>query len=870
MAKSSSLTAGDLALVRPFWEEPVSREVLPNGATLIVRRDASAPLASVQVWVKTGSVHEDTLQGSGVSHYLEHLLFKGTERRAGREISATVQAHGGNINAYTTFDRTVYYIDLPSEHVGVAVDLLADMVLHSTLPADDVARERDVILREIDMVQDDPDQRLGETLFATAFRTHPYRFPVIGHREVFSSLTREDLLAYYRARYVPNNLVIVVVGDVDPGAIREDVQRHFGSVPRARLAPLTILPEPVALGPREDHRYEDVEVIRADLSWPIPGLGHPDAPGLELLAMILGSGDSSILWSEVREKAKLVHSIDASCWNPGMGGLLSISFTCDAGGRDRATAKIHEVLTSLGKKGFSAARLRKAMRQLVVGEINARKTMSGQASRLGAAEVVVGDLSFTRSYFESLAEVDAAALVRLVRTYLVSRTLTVVSLNPTGDRPSAATAGAATTGAAEFEEVRLPNGARLLLRPDPRLPNLHLRFVLRAGPAQESPGLRGSSALLATLLTKDTRHRRAAEVARRIEEVGGSFSAFTGNNALALALEVLPGDSALALETLSEAVFAPAFRADTLAREKEAQIADLKLDEDDVVSHGRKLLRRAFFGGHPLAYDAFGDAAEVAAVTPADLRALHARVLTADNAVLAVTGDFSRTRLVPALRRFLGRLPRHPVPPVAPTFSGPVAPGAREEIQPRAQAVVFHAFPGPGAASSDRVVADVMDEFFSGMSSGLFERVREEKGLAYFVRSSRILGIDCGMFYLYAGTSPAHVAAVLTEFTAEIERVARGEAKPEELRRCQTRLKAARRQALQTNASRALHASLQALYGLTVNDARESDAAIDAVTLSDLAAFAQRYLSPDRRLQLVVRPDEAASNDEHGKANRKA
>jgi zinc protease len=152
------------------------------------------------------------------------------------------------------------------------------------------------------------------------------------------------------------------------------------------------------------------------------------------------------------------------------------------------------------------------------------------------------------------------------------------------------------------------------------------------------------------------------------------------------------------------------------------------------------------------------------------------------------------------------------------------------------------------------VVADVMDEFFSGMSSRLFERVREEKGLAYFVRSSRILGLDSGMFYLYAGTSPDHVAAVLAEFEAEIQRVAMGGAKPEELRRCQTRLKAARRQALQTNASRALHASLQCLYGLTVNDAHEMDRALDAVTLADLAAFAHRYLLADRCLQLVVRP----------------
>src|SRR3954467_5854343 len=227
MPKSYSASA-DLRLLDAFWREPVERVILPNGLTLIMKRDTSAALASVQVWVKTGSIHEDANLGAGLSHYLEHMLFKGTERRAGRDISATVQAHGGYINAYTTFDRTVYYIDLPSEHTGVAIDLLADATLHSTLPAEEVAKEKEVILREIDMCLDDPDQRLSQALFETAFRTHPYRQPIIGHRDVFAANTREDLVAYYRGRYVPNNLVVVIVGDFDPVATRAALAEHFG------------------------------------------------------------------------------------------------------------------------------------------------------------------------------------------------------------------------------------------------------------------------------------------------------------------------------------------------------------------------------------------------------------------------------------------------------------------------------------------------------------------------------------------------------------------------------------------------------------------------------------------------------------------
>src|SRR5580658_3687324 len=188
MPKTSS-SASDLRILDSFWREPVARTLLPNGLTLILKRDCSAALASVQVWVRTGSIHESARLGAGLSHYLEHMLFKGTARRAGREISAAVQSHGGYINAYTTFDRTVYYIDLPSEHTAVAIDLLADAVLNSTLPAEEAKKEKDVILREIAMTQDDPEDRLWQALFATAFREHPYNLPVIGYREIFSSST---------------------------------------------------------------------------------------------------------------------------------------------------------------------------------------------------------------------------------------------------------------------------------------------------------------------------------------------------------------------------------------------------------------------------------------------------------------------------------------------------------------------------------------------------------------------------------------------------------------------------------------------------------------------------------------------------------
>jgi len=850
-------SSADLKLLAPFWNEPVERTVLPNGLTLIIKPDRSAALASVQVWVKTGSQHEGAHLGAGLSHYLEHMLFKGTTRRAGREISATVQAHGGYINAYTTFDRTVYYIDLPSEHTGMAVDLLADAVLNSTLPADETAKEKDVILREIAMTKDEPENRLWDALFGTAFREHPYRQPIIGHRDVFSAVTREDLMGYYRERYVPNNLVVVIVGDVDLAATRVLVEQHFGAAPRVRLAPVLVPAEPVQLAPRELHRFEKVELSRGALAWPIPGLTHADAPMLDLLATVLGGGDSSVLWQEIREKAGLVHSIDSSSWNPGSSGLFCIGYSADAAKRVAAIAAIMRTLERCATKGFTAAQLKKAMRQVVVGEINTRKTMSGQASRLGAAEVVVGDLDYSRAYFERLRAVTPADLKRVLRAYLRPERLNSISLNPLEKTATAAAAVAGQSSRPDFSEITLPNGVRLLLQPDRRLPNLHLRLAVTGGPLFEESGQRGSSSLLATMLTKDAGKRSAAQVAQFIEEVGGSFHPLSGNNSLGLAAEVLPPDFDRALAVISDAVLAPAFKPGTFKLEQEAQLAGLADDVDDVVTLARKLTRRKFFGAHPLALDASGDEAGVKALTPAALRALHRRLFVGSNVVLAVAGDFDPKKLMPKLKAFLSKIPRGRVPTAQPgerTIRLPAEAGDFVEIQPRKQAVVLQAFPGTRVHAPDYHVGEVADELFSGMASRLFERVREEKGLAYFVRSGRVLGLDTGMFYFFAGTQPGKEGEVLAEIDAEIARVQAGGVEDVELRRCQARLKAGQRASMQTNASRALQASLNALQGQPINAWKNYDAKIDAVTVADLAKFAGKYFQKKIRTQVVVRP----------------
>src|SRR5881392_2830812 len=214
---------------------------LDNGLTIIVGEDHSAPVVSAQAWAMSGSIHEDKWLGAGLSHVLEHMLFKGTTTRPGARIDQEVQEAGGHMNAYTSFDRTVYWINVPDTGARVAIDILCDIMQNATLPPDELSKELDVIRREMDMSQDDPSRRAGRRLFETAYTKSPYRFTVIGYPDIYNEVQREEVYAYYKEKYAPNNLFFVVVGDIKAKEVEAQIRAAFANS-KARPMPPSVLP----------------------------------------------------------------------------------------------------------------------------------------------------------------------------------------------------------------------------------------------------------------------------------------------------------------------------------------------------------------------------------------------------------------------------------------------------------------------------------------------------------------------------------------------------------------------------------------------------------------------------------------------------
>ena len=325
MFSISELSAAPTTPALTLPERNVHKWVLQNGLTVIVEEDHSSPVASVQAWCNTGSIHEDKLVGAGMSHILEHMLFKGTKTRPPGKIANEVQDEGGYINAYTSFDRTVYWIEVPKAGVAKAVDILADASVNATLPESEYTKEQEVIRREFAMGYDNPDRMTSLLLFDTAYKVHPYAYPVIGHMSLYNTLTRDDVMRYYKARYVPNNLTFVIVGDVDAESVHTQIETFFQDYPRAVLPPVYIPTEPPQLGKREVHQEFPTELSRVMLAWHVPGLDHPDIPALDVLATVMGEGRSARLYRELREKKGLVFSISSSVYSPAYPGLLIAS-----------------------------------------------------------------------------------------------------------------------------------------------------------------------------------------------------------------------------------------------------------------------------------------------------------------------------------------------------------------------------------------------------------------------------------------------------------------------------------------------------------------------------------------------------------------
>jgi zinc protease len=854
----TAFSARILAMQTPSPPAGVTLTTLDNGLTIIAREDRSAPVVSAQAWCMSGSVHEGKWLGAGLSHVLEHMLFKGTTTRPGSRIDQEVQEAGGYMNAYTSFDRTVYHIDVPNTGARTAIDILCDIMQNATLPAEELAKEQDVIRREMDMNVDDPGRRAGRRLFETAYTRSPYRFTVIGYPDIFNELKPDDIRGYYHEKYAPNNVFYVVVGDVKTDEVIAQIRAAYEKS-RARPSPPMVLPEePGQTAPREIVEEAPIELGHFHFAWHIPEIRHPDVPVLEVLAVLLGHGRSSRLYQEVRERQGVVHHVDAWTYSPGNPGLFGMSAIADA---DKFTDARGAMLAEIEKmRGglISPGELEKAVKQYVSATLAAHKTMEGQAGDLGSNWIVASDLGFSERQLAAVKLVTPEDIQRVAREYLTPQNRTLYVLLPDGSAPKLKIEVESRSDR-PIQKFDLSNGLRLLVKEDHRLPFVEFRAALKGGVLAETAGNNGITYLLAKTLLKGTRRRTAAQIANEIESVGGGIDSYGGNNSFGVNAEVMSSDFKTGLELVSDVLLNPIFPAGELERERDVQIAGIYAQKDDLLKSASLAMRRALFGNEGYGLDTLGTETVVQNLQADDLRSFHQKLVTPDNCVLAIFGDVKADEVKAAVETvFTGWQPAGVAvpgePPGSATRPAPAAPKRVEEARDKKQAVLVIGFPGTTMFNDDHYALELIQESCSDLGSRLFLRIREQLGLAYYVGAQNLAGLVPGYFAFYTGTEPAKVELVEKELLREAELLRTEGLTAEELKRSKAKIIGQKKIARQELGHLASATALDELYGLGYQRTEQDDAKYEAVTLEQIKGVAQKYLRPDALVVAVVKP----------------
>lgn len=758
------------------------------------------------------------------------------------------------MNAYTSFDRTVYYINTPSSGTHVAVDILCDIMQNASLPEDELISELDVIRREMDMNHDDPARRSGRGLFETAYLHSPYRYTVIGYPDVFNRISREDVFDYYRKMYTPSNQFFIVVGDIDIKKIADQISAAYKDSPFSPLPPAFIPSEPPQLAPRQRVEESSIELGHTHLSWHIPDIRHEDLPALETLSIILGGGRSSRLYRSLREEQGIVHAIDAWTYNPGNPGLFGISAVFDGGQYEKAVQSIEAELQGIREKGVTSSEVAKAVKQFTSATLAARKTMQGQAQDLGGAWMAARDLGFSNRYLSQVQSITAEKIVEVANRYMFPDNRSTFALLPKGSSP-VSLQKSANVHRTEIEKWEPGNGMRVLFKQDDRLPFVEIRSVFFGGVLEESHADSGITQLMSQGLLKGTAKRSAGEIMEAIEAIGGSVEAYAGNNSFGLNIEVLNQDVKFGLDLLRETLRFPTFPSTEIERERQVQMAGIRAQKDQLLGRCFKLMKKGLFGEKGYGLSNAGEESSVQSLSIEQIKSHHGRLVKPGNQVLSIFGDIDIEQVKKELLNLWEdssessriELPQSSSETRIETL-------ALSETCDKKQSVVVFGFPGTTFFDKERHALDLLQETCSDLGSRLFMRIRDELGLAYYVGAQHMPGLVRGYFGFYAGTSPEHVEQVKEEFKIQINKIKSEGITQKELDRSKAKMLGQKQIARQDLGHLAMASALDELYGLGFQHPLEEDAAIRAVSLEDVQKAAEKIFDLENSTVAVVGP----------------
>lgn len=837
-----------------------NRFILDNGMVVIIKERPTAHIVSLQAWVRAGSITEAEYSGSGISHFVEHMLFKGTKNRGVGQIAREVADCGGKIYGYTSYDRTVFGITISSKHLDKGLEILADALMNSTFDPEEFKKEGQVILREIDMNDDDPDNALNRLFWTTFLREHPYRHPVIGYRDQFTRLRRDDLFTYYQRMYRPNNIILVAAGDLKVETTLSRIKELFKDFKRGASPSIYIPKEPEQLGERRCSKPFDIKLAKLRLGFHIPPIGSEDVYPLDLLAVILGQGRSSRLYRQIKEVQGLVYSIDAWSYTPRYEGVFGIDAELESVHLQEAEKAIIDELGRLQREYVTDEELKKAKRSVIAQEIFRQETIEGEATDLALNELVTGNPEFSKVYISSILKVTKFDIRRVANTYFTKSNLVSAALIPKEGEVKGSVSASPPPPSPATTRVVLDNGLILLLREDHTLPTVCIRAVFKGGVRVENEKNNGISNFVRRMLLKGTKSRSEEEIANTIERVGGSIETYGGNNSFGVEIRLLKDDLEIGLEILNDILMNSDFPVDSLEKERKFILAQIKSIDDDPFTATERLLKETLFQIHPYRWPQIGHRESLEILTRDDLITFYNTYCRPNNMVLAIFGDIRVDLVIPRVKELFGEFKARPLPELAIPQEPAIDKIRRATLhREKEQAIIMIGFHGIDVRSPDRYTFEVMTSILSSQDGRLFVALREENPISYSVGSYSILGLDKGAYIFYISTAPRLGDEATRGLLAQIKRLQEGGVTDEELERAKRRLIGARDISLQSNSSASFYTSLDELYGLGYKNTERYREEINLVSREDIRRVANTYFNLNTYGLAILRPEEGVS-----------
>lgn len=834
--------------------EDTFKHLLDNGLTVLIHEMPASPVVSVYALVKTGSATEGEFMGTGISHFLEHMLFKGTMTRKVGEIAAQIQSVGGSINAATGMDYTMYTITVPFESFDTALEVLADMLMHSVMDGVEIEKEREVIFGEMRLYKDDPGRKLNELAYQNIYIKHPYRHPIIGYKDLLVGVTREDLLEYYRSRYAPNNMIFSIAGNIREKEILPKVEGTFKDFKRQRDIVRTLPQEPPQISQRRYDEEYPTDLTRLSMAYSGVSLLDSDLYAMDVLAMILGQGDSSRLYLDIYKRQGLVYAIASSNYTPIDRGVFEIEALLEAENAEKTIKAVFKALEGIKKSGVKEDELEKAKRQVLSEHIFSLQKASRVTYSQAIDEAYAGDPQFSRKYVESVGKITNEDIKRIARQYLVEEALTIVVLKSKGKESPAAEERKGTMAGAIHKYV-LQNGLTVLLREAHELPIISMRLSMQGGTRQEDFSINGISRMMAALWDKGTNSLSAEQIAERVESLGMGIGFFSGKNSFGLEMECLSENFQEGLSLFADIVKNPVFPGDELADVKDQMRSAIRQRQDDIFQFSGLAFKDLLFLSHPLRLDDGGTMESIDRIRRDDIVMLYRRLAVPSNMVLSVFGDIDPEETLEKLESRFGGL-AGPAVELKSAHEGPPAqPREKEIFMDKEQAMVMMGFHGVGLKHEDRHGLEVLTAILGSSFSGrLFNGIREELGQAYSLGGYFVPAMDAGYICFYVLTAEKDIAQVQEVLRKNIKRVQEELIPGKELEDMKMYLKGTFKAGLETNAALSFASALDELYGLGFDYYQEYDRKIDTVTDQDIKRLATQYFDLKKSVTVITRP----------------